>query len=118
MIGGLVVRAVRESYLMVLLIGVALLLVESLLGAILPQVMEELNEVWMRLPFARTVITAWLGVELAEEMTAQLFLSILWVHPVVLALVWTFELVFCTRVPAVPTSHLVLTSWPCVQRQV
>jgi ABC-2 type transport system permease protein len=100
MMRGLFLRAVRESYLLALLIGVALLLVDLLLGAILPQVIDELNEVWMRLPFARTMVTAWLGVELAETMSAQLFLSILWVHPVVLSLVWAFELIFCTRVPA------------------
>jgi ABC-2 type transport system permease protein len=46
------------------------------------------------------MIAALLGSDLGEEISARMLQSIVWVHPVVLALVWAQEIVHCTRLPA------------------
>jgi ABC-type transport system involved in multi-copper enzyme maturation permease subunit len=50
--------------------------------------------------FARGIMQAMLGTELGARMGPQMFLSMAWVHPVMLALVWAHAIVSCTRVPA------------------
>ena len=40
------------------------------------------------------------GSEIGDEITVQMMQAILWVHPVVLSLIWAHEIVFCTRIPA------------------
>jgi len=50
--------------------------------------------------FARSMLTALLGTELGDEISARTMQAFLWVHPVVLALVWAHEITFCTRMPA------------------
>src|SRR5688572_6278691 len=72
----------------------------SLLTFVLPRVQEGINDVLLRLPFVKSLIAALLGIDVEGELTAQLMQSILWVHPVVLALIWAHEIILCTRVPA------------------
>ena len=50
--------------------------------------------------FARGIMQAMLGTAIADRIGPQMFQSMAWVHPVVLALVWAHALVCCTRVPA------------------
>jgi ABC-2 type transport system permease protein len=54
----------------------------------------------LQLDFVRAIMLAMLGAEVAERIGPQMFQSMAWVHPVVLALVWAHTLVCCTRVPA------------------
>jgi ABC-type transport system involved in multi-copper enzyme maturation permease subunit len=83
-----------------LLFGIGLLLVMALLTYVLPQLQQEIREFVAKLPFVNLLLKAILGLDVGEEITAQLLQSVLWVHPVVLAIVWGHEIVFCTRVPA------------------
>jgi ABC-type transport system involved in multi-copper enzyme maturation permease subunit len=100
MIRGLLEKTLRETWLTTLLFALGLMAVMGLLTFVLPQAQEGINEVLGRLPFAKALISALLGVNVGEEITAQLMQSILWVHPVVLALVWAYDIIFCTRIPA------------------
>jgi len=100
MIRGLIAKTIREVWLATLLFGIGLSLVMALLTYILPQIQEGITEVFAMLPFVKTLVQAILGIDVGDDLTAQMIQAILWVHPVVLALVWAHEIVFCTRVPA------------------
>jgi len=67
---------------------------------VLPKMQEGVNGLLGRLPFAKTMIAALLGIDVQGELSARLMQSILWVHPVVLALIWGHEIIICTRMPA------------------
>jgi ABC-type transport system involved in multi-copper enzyme maturation permease subunit len=67
------------------------------------------------------LITALLGTEVGSEVSARTMQAFLWVHPVVLALLWGFEIMYCTRTPAGEIDRGtidVLLSWPVSRRQV
>ena len=100
MMRGLLAKTLREMWLTILLFGLGLMLVKALLTYVLPQVQQGISNVMEQLPFVRSVLTAILGTEVGDQITAQTMQAFLWVHPVVLALVWGQEIVLCTRVPA------------------
>lgn len=121
MIAGLLRKTLRETWKPTLLFGMALFVVEALITAVLPTLQTGLNDILTTLPFIRTFIQALLGSDLGENITAQMLQSIAWVHPVVLAIVWAQEIVFCTRVPAGEIDRGtidVLLSWPATRRRV
>jgi ABC-2 type transport system permease protein len=97
---GLIIRALRESWATTLLLGLVLLGVEAVLGFVLPNFASRLAQQWVQLEFFRGIMKAMLGTEIAGTLGPELFQSIAWVHPVVLALTWAHVIVSCTRVPA------------------
>lgn len=97
---GLFAKTIRETWLATLLFAVALALIMALLTFILPQIQEGLTTVLSQLPFVKTLLSALLGSEAGDEITARTMQAFLWVHPTVLAIVWAHEIVFCTRIPA------------------
>lgn len=100
MMCGLLTKSLYEVWLSTLLFGFSLLAVTALLTYILPQIQEGLSGVLDEIPFVRSILTALLGTELGDEITARTMQAFLWVHPVVLALVWAHEITLCTRMPA------------------
>ena len=97
---GLLVKSVRDSASVTVLLAMALLLAEGLLGYVLPTVMSQFSDQLLQVPFFRTIITALLGTDIGDSLVPTTLIAIAWVHPVVLAIVWTHAIVFCTRVPA------------------
>ncbi len=97
---GLILKAAREIWITTLLFSVALLLVKALLTFVLPQVYEGTSDIFESLPFAKKFINAMLGTEIGNRINARTLQAFLWVHPVVLSLIWAFEIVVCTRCPA------------------
>jgi ABC-type transport system involved in multi-copper enzyme maturation permease subunit len=100
MIRGLLSKTLRETWGTTALFGGGLMLAMALLTYILPQLQQEIRDVLAKMPFVNLIFKAVLGLDVGEEITAQMLQAVLWVHPVVLALVWGHEIVFCTRVPA------------------
>jgi ABC-type transport system involved in multi-copper enzyme maturation permease subunit len=100
MIRGVLVKSFWESNLPTLLFGIALFLVMAILTFVIPQLQKEIGQALAQLPFAKSFLAALLGIDVDQEMTAQVLQSVVWVHPAVLALVWAHEIVFCTRIPA------------------
>lgn len=84
----------------VLLFGIGLAAIMALLTALLPRVLGDAEQMLDRLPFIRPLLTALLGTDVTTGFTAQMMQAFLWVHPTVLALIWAFEITWCTRMPA------------------
>ncbi len=97
---GLIIRAFREMWSTTLLLGLALTGVEAAFAFVLPKFGAQMSPEWLQLGFARGIMQGMLGTEIGDRIGPQLFQSMAWVHPVVLALVWAHALVCCTRVPA------------------
>lgn len=97
---GLVIRAFRELWLTTLVLGLVLMGVEAALAFVLPKFSAQISQEWLQLDFARGIMQAMLGTEIADGIGPQMFQAMAWVHPVVLALAWGHALVCCTRVPA------------------
>jgi beta-exotoxin I transport system permease protein len=97
---GLVIRAFRESWPATLVLGLVLLGVEAALAFVLPKFSSQMPQEWLQMDFARGIMKAMLGTEIADRIGPQMFHSMAWVHPVVLALVWAHALLAGTRVPA------------------
>jgi ABC-2 type transport system permease protein len=119
--GGLLRKTWCETWVQTLLFGAALLVVEALLAMVLPQLQQGLNQFLAAMPFVRTFIQALLGSDFGESVGAHTLQAIVWVHPVVLAIVWAQEIAFCTRVPAGEIDRGtidVLLSWPASRRRI
>src|SRR5258706_5269215 len=97
---GLIIRAFRESWPTTLVLGLVLFGVESALAFVLPKFSGQMSQEWLQMDFARGIMQAMLGTELADRIGPQMFQSMAWVHPVPLALIWAHAIVSCTRVPA------------------
>jgi len=97
---GLLLRALRESLPTTLVIGLVFLVVEAALGFVLPKFGAQMSQDWLQMDFARGIMQAMVGAEIADRMGPQMFQSMAWVHPVALALVWAHAIISCTRIPA------------------
>ena len=97
---GIFKKIIREVWIGTLLFSIAFLLVEILLNMILPLLLDQMGDMLDRLPFIRDFLGALLGVDVEGEISAQLMQAFVWVHPVVLTLIWAHEIFFCTRFPA------------------
>ncbi|NIM01178.1 MAG: ABC transporter permease subunit [Acidobacteria bacterium] len=97
---GVLTKILHETLLGMVLFSLALLLVEVLLGLVLPQILDQMDEMMARMPFVRDLLGALLGIDIEGEITAQLMQAFVWVHPTVLTLLWANEIMFCTRFPA------------------
>jgi ABC-2 type transport system permease protein len=97
---GFVLKALRENLPTTILLACVLMVVEMALGYILPKFGAQFSQEWLQIDFARGIMQAMLGSEIATRMGPQMFQSMAWVHPVVLALIWAHAMICCTRVPA------------------
>ena len=89
---GMLHKILREVWLPTLLFGLGLFTIKALLTHVLPQVMQSLGQVFEHFPLAKTLLTTLLGSDVGNEITARTMQAFLWVHPVVLALIWGHEI--------------------------
>lgn len=97
---GLLIKIFYEVRWPVKLFGAGLCLVMTLLTILLPKVLGDIHRVFERMPFVKPLITALLGIDPGDQLTAQMTQAFLWVHPTVLTLMWAHEVMYCTRCPA------------------
>jgi ABC-2 type transport system permease protein len=118
---GLILRALRESFPTTALLAVVFLIVEVALGYILPKFGAQMSQEWLQMDFARGIMQAMVGSEIADRMGPQVFQSMAWVHPVVLALIWAHAMISGTRIPAAEVDRGtvdVFLSLPVSRREV
>lgn len=97
---GLLVKIFLEVRGAVFWFAAGLALIMGLLTALLPRVLGDIHRVFERIPFVKPLLTALLGVDPGDRMTATMSQAFLWVHPTVLTLMWAHEVMFCSRLPA------------------
>ncbi len=97
---GLLSKIWMEVRWAVLWFSLGLAAVMALLTALLPRVLGDIHHTFERLPMVRPLITALLGVDPGDRISAELSQAFLWVHPTVLTLIWAHETMYCTRTPA------------------
>ena len=97
---GLLTKIFWEVRWPVLLFGIGFAAIMSILTAVLPKVLGDINRVFERLPLVKPLITALLGVDPGNTLSAQMTQAFLWVHPTVLSVLWAHEIMYCTRMPA------------------
>jgi len=96
---GVILKSVRETWVITLIMAIALCVLELLLHAILPQFQAQASELFMQMPFFRTMISALMGADVGDSFSASVIQAILWLHPVVLTVVWAHAIILCSRVP-------------------
>jgi ABC-2 type transport system permease protein len=97
---GLLLKAAFEIWPSTLLCGGLLFGVEAILAYVLPTFQAQFSESLLQLQFIQKLLSAMLGVEASGQLGPEVFMTLPWVHPVVLALVWSHALLCCTRMPA------------------
>ncbi|NIM33854.1 MAG: hypothetical protein GTN60_21285, partial [Pseudomonas stutzeri] len=97
---GLLLKSARETAVLLLIVSSALAIVEAIFSGVLPGLVQDIGAQVLQIPFIRTIFQALLGTDVGDMMVPEAIVAIAWVHPAVLALVWTYAVVFCTRVPA------------------
>ena len=102
---GLILKSLRETWLVTLLFAIGLFIFEALIAWIVPRYYDEVAGQIFRLPFLRDLVGALLGTKLEGDISIVALSSIAWVHPVVLALLWTHEITLATRLPAAEIEH-------------
>ena len=73
---------------------------EFLLANVLSSFSQELFGQIMQVTFIQNLIKGLLGADLPVNFNAQTFSAFAWVHPVILFLLWSQTITFCTRTPA------------------
>lgn len=97
---GLLRKIWMEARWPVVWFSVGLALVMGILTALLPKVLGNIDAIFQKMPMVKPLITALLGVDPGDRMSAELSQAFLWVHPTVLTLLWAHEVMYCSRLPA------------------
>ena len=96
---GIIYKSIREVWLSTLLFGAGFFTFEIIISVVLPTFYDDMAGSILQNPLIQTVIRTLLGTEISDQIGPLAFVSIAWVHPVVLTLLWAHEIMFCTRMP-------------------
>lgn len=97
---GLLQKIWMEVRWPVLWLSLGLCAIMGLLTALLPKVLGNIHQMFDKMPMVKPLLTALLGVDPGDQVSAQLSQAFLWVHPTVLTLLWAHEVMYCSRMPA------------------
>lgn len=97
---GVLAKILYETRWPVVLFSIGLFIVMGLLTSLLPKVLGDIDHVFRRLPFVKSMVTVLLGMDPGNRLSPQMMQAFLWVHPTVLSLIWAHELMYCSRLPA------------------
>ncbi|UCE62299.1 MAG: ABC transporter permease subunit [Phycisphaerales bacterium] len=97
---GLIAKTLRETRFTIILLVLSLGAMEMLLAYILPMFIGEEYGQWLKVKFIRQFVTVMLGTEVGQSISPRMIAAIAWVHMMVLAIVFSQAIAFCTRVPA------------------
>ncbi len=97
---GLLVKEWRDVWFPTLCFGLGLATILGLLTHVVPQVLGGMGTIFQQMPFVKTLLSVMIGTEIGDSITARAMQAFIWVHPVVLTLLWAHEIMLCTRLPA------------------
>ncbi len=75
-------------------------LAEGLIAHILPTFFDQMSEQILSMPFFQNFLKAFLGPDILGSIGPDVITAIAWTHPVILILVATSAILFCSRMPA------------------
>lgn len=91
-------KTMRETWLLLVLLFVAVVGFEVIFVWAVSSFAKELTDIWFKFPFLKTLISALAGADLASEVTTTSLMALGLAHPVIYAMTWAFILTVCTRV--------------------
>ena len=94
---GLLIKSSREGMGVLLILAPALMIVEGILSYVLPTFLDDFSSQLLQVPFFQSILKALLGTDIGSFIGPEAIIAMTWVHPVVLAIVWTQAVVYCTR---------------------
>jgi ABC-type transport system involved in multi-copper enzyme maturation permease subunit len=97
---GILLKSLRETWVVSLLFCLAIIAAEALFAYVLPIVERDYAGMIAGMAFAQNMLKALLGADAAAGIGPNTFKAVAWVHPVVLTIVWAHAIVLCTRSPA------------------
>ena len=97
---GLIAKTLREVWFSTLLIALGMAVLETLFAYVVPTFFGEFSKQFLGMRFFQRMLTGLLGTEVGVDLGLDSVMSVAWVHPIALALIWTQGIVSCTRVPA------------------
>ncbi|MCO6435517.1 MAG: hypothetical protein J5J06_00330 [Phycisphaerae bacterium] len=97
---GLLLKIFRETWILSAGLCVAVIVFELLMTFAFSVFKEEFAAQILEFAFIRNIIQAILGAEIGPGQVGLALMSVTWVHPLLLGLVWTHAVTFCTRTPA------------------
>ncbi len=97
---GIILKTVREVWVVTLIFVVGVALFEGFLTYLIPTYFDEFAGHVLEIKFVRNIITAILGTDVGEKIGPAAMLSFSWVHPILLLTLWGQEIALCTRTPA------------------
>lgn len=118
---GLMQKNLRESFALVAVTTLSLLVVASLLVRVLPELQHGVQQFLQATPFFNGVLSGILGVEVAGKLTDAMLMGLMWQDPVILFLVWGMAVALCSRYPAKEVERGtidILLSWPVSRNAV
>lgn len=97
---GLLLKGLRELWLVTLLCGLGAALFEGLLTPIFWSYQEQFTDQVRSMEFVRQLIEGLVGAELGEAIGFSALASLAWTHPIFLAILCAHVIATCTRMPA------------------
>lgn len=102
---GILLKSFKETWVPTVVLAAAALLAQMLLVSAISIFAKEMGDQWASVTFVRKIIQAILGTELGAGVGPSTFGAIVWVHPVMLAIVLTHALVTGSRLSAGETDR-------------
>lgn len=99
MMRGLLAKSWRETRLMTFVFAGFLCAFQVLLAFVTMRFFGDELEEWIQSGFIRTVMNAMLGADVAEQFGPEALLSIAWVHPMTLYMLFAHGMIVGTRLP-------------------
>lgn len=97
---GVISKTLRETRAALLLFAAGIMGFEALFAYVWPQFYEDFVGTVLQFKFVQHIFKGLLGTDVGSDVGLTTFAGMAWVHPIVLALLWAQEIIFCTRVPA------------------
>jgi ABC-2 type transport system permease protein len=97
---GLLAKAWGETWVATLLFGLGVAVTETALAYLNLHYREQLSLLWSHITAIRPFLRGLVGAEWAGQFGPELLLSVPWVHPILLTLMWAHAIAYCTRIPA------------------
>lgn len=97
---GLLMKGLRETWLLTLLCGLGAMLFEALVAYFFWSYQEQFKSEIIEMDFVRQMIEALVGADLGDAVDFGALTSLAWVHPMFLSILFAHGITVCTRMPA------------------